>query len=84
MRTRQSLLSINPFSNPYLVAALFAGIILQAGVATIPAVANIFRVVPLTLEQWGIVLGLAIMPIIIIELQKWWTNAAKLPRIVLR
>ena len=84
MRTNQSLLSINPFSNAYLVGALFVGILLQAGVATIPVVAHVFRVVPLSMEQWSLVLALSVMPIVIIELQKWWTNAVKLPKIVLR
>ena len=80
MRTRGSLLAINPFSNRYLVGALFTGILLQAGVASIPAFSTIFRVVPLDLQQWGIVLLLSIMPIVIVEAQKYW-NAIFYPRL---
>ena len=74
MRTQKSLLSINPFSNRYLVGALFAGILLQAGVASIPALAAVFRVTPLDMHQWGIVLALSVMPIFLVELQKLWNN----------
>jgi len=74
MRTQKSLLSINPFGNRYLVGALFAGILLQAGVASIPALSAVFRVVPLSMEQWGIVLGLSVMPIFLVEAQKIWNN----------
>ena len=74
MRTQASLFSINPFSNRYLVGALFAGILLQTGVASIPALAAIFRVVPLGMEQWGIVFGLSIMPIVLVEAQKLWNR----------
>ena len=74
MRTQKSLLSINPFGNRYLVGALFAGILLQAGVASIPALSAVFRVVPLSMEQWGTVLGLSVMPIFLVEAQKIWNN----------
>jgi len=71
MRSENSIFSINPLGNRYLVGALFAGIFLQVAVATIPALYSIFRVVPLDLQQWGIVFLLSILPIIIIETQKW-------------
>jgi len=70
MRTDGSLFSINPFDNRYLVGALFAGILLQAGVASIPALAGVFRVTALDLQQWGIVMLLSVMPIILVEAQK--------------
>ena len=78
MRTQGSLLSINPFSNRYLVGALFAGILLQTGVASIPALSTVFRVTPLTIQQWGVVLALSVMPIFLVELQKLW-NTTSLP-----
>jgi len=71
MRSENSIFSINPLGNRYLVGALFAGIFLQVAVATIPALYSIFRVVPLDFQQWGIVFLLSILPIIIIETQKW-------------
>ena len=74
MRTEGSLLSINPFGNRYLVGALVAGVVLQVGVASIPPLAEIFRVTPLNMHQWGMVFLLSAMPIFIVEFQKWWTN----------
>ena len=84
MRTENSIFSINPFDNRWLVGAFFTGVLLQVGVATVPIFASVFRVKALSPEQWGIVFALSCMPIIIVEAQKWWTAGPTTRRILSR
>lgn len=70
MRSERSILTIDLFSNVYLIGAFAAGFILQAGVIMIPPIAEIFKVVPLSALQWVIVMALCIMPIVIVEFEK--------------
>ncbi|WP_250277943.1 calcium-translocating P-type ATPase, PMCA-type [[Clostridium] colinum] len=74
MKTEKSIFSINLFNNPYLIYSLIAGVILQVLVIMVPFLANIFKVVALNTTQWLIVLILCIMPIIIVELEKFLTR----------
>lgn len=57
--------------NKYLVGAFLIGSILQVGVVFIPTFANIFKLVPLNSTQWIYTAGISIMPVIIMEWQKW-------------
>ncbi|MGF7142511.1 Ca2+-transporting ATPase [Anaerotaenia torta] len=70
MRSGHSLADIGLLSNRQLVYSFLICGFLQVIVITVPTLANIFQVVPLTLRQWAIVLFLAFVPIVVIELQK--------------
>lgn len=70
MRSRRSLFRIGFFSNVKMVVAFLVCSLLQAAVLTLPALARVFQVVPLTLSGWGTVLGLSFAPIVLCELQK--------------
>lgn len=74
MRSEHSIFSINLLENKQLIYAFFIGIFLQIFVIMTPSLATIFRVCPLTPVQWLIVAVLCIMPIVIVELQKFWEN----------
>lgn len=71
MRTEHSLTQISLGSNPFLVGAFAVGCILQAGVIMAEPLAEVFRVCPLDAVEWGIVAGLAFLPLPIVELEKW-------------
>lgn len=71
MKTEGSIFSINLFNNPYLILALIIGCILQISVITIPFLANIFKVVPISMVQWLLVLILCLMPVLIVEMEKF-------------
>jgi len=71
MRSEKSLLKIKPFSNLYLVGAFFAGLILQITVIMTPAISTVFGSKPLSFEQWFVVALLSLMPIIIVEIEKF-------------
>ncbi len=70
MRSSHSLAEIGLFTNRKLVYSFLICSALQIIVITIPPLAAIFQVVPLTVRQWAIVLLLSIMPIVVVELQK--------------
>lgn len=71
MRTEHSLFSIPLLGNPFLIGAFFAGVLLQAGVIMSAPLAAIFKVCPLSAEQWLIVAGLSLAPLPVVELEKW-------------
>lgn len=70
MRSDSSVIGKKFFENKFLILSLIAGICLQVLVVNIPLLSDIFKTTPLSIKEWGIVLGLSIMPIIIVELQK--------------
>lgn len=70
IKTERSLFKTNIFNNLYLLGAIIIGIILQVFVTAIPAVCDVFEVTSLNLNQWAMVIGISILPIILVELQK--------------
>lgn len=58
------------FSNPAMNRAFLAGAALQAAVLLAPPLQGVFAVVPMDLAQWGIVLGLALTPLVVCEAAK--------------
>lgn len=74
MRSKKSVIKSGFFKNKFLVLALISGIVLQITITSIPVIASVFKVTPLTLQQWFITALLAIMPIPIVELQKKFTR----------
>ncbi len=74
MRCEHSVIRAGIFKNRYLVLSLIAGLILEISVISIPKLAVIFGVVPLTFASWCVVAVLSLMPLIIVELQKFITS----------
>lgn len=70
MRSSRSLFSIGLFSNYKLLLSFLVCALLQAAVISVPAFAVIFKVVPLSWQQWAICLFLSFLPIPVMELQK--------------
>ena len=79
IKSDESIFKSNLFSNKYLVGAFLLGVLLQISVVIIPAFANIFEVTQLNGEQWLYTIVISILPIPIMELQKF-LNRAKFPR----
>jgi Ca2+-transporting ATPase len=65
---------VGVFSNKRLVLSFLICTFLQVSVISIPALANVFQVMPLTLSQWLYVFILAAMPVFLVELQKKFIN----------
>lgn len=70
MRSDYSLSEIGILSNKKLVYSFFICATLQISVITIPTLAKVFQVVPLTARQWAMTLFLSFVPIIAVEIQK--------------
>ncbi|WP_346885178.1 cation-translocating P-type ATPase [Clostridium sp. UBA4395] len=66
----KSIFKIGLFSNMYLIYAMVVGISLQMAVIYIPPIARMFNVIPLTLADWGLVIVLSLIPLVINEIIK--------------
>jgi Ca2+-transporting ATPase len=65
-----SIFRIGLFTNLYLIMAIFISGLLQFLVMVIPSLQVIFKTVPLTLNQWWIIIILSLSPIIYVEFLK--------------
>lgn len=70
MRSEKSAVKAGLFKNPYLILSLIVGVALEAGVIMIPALSKVFGVAPLSFIEWVIVAVLSILPLVIVEAQK--------------
>ena len=70
VKNEKSIFESGLFENKYLVGSFILGIFIQTIVVIVPAFANVFEVVPLSLTQWIITIAISILPIPVIELQK--------------
>jgi Ca2+-transporting ATPase len=70
MRSEHSLSEIGVFSNWKLVVSFIICSFLQIIVISVPPLAKVFQVVPLSIRQWAIVLLLSFAPIVVVEIQK--------------
>lgn len=70
MRSKYSLFKIGILSNFKLLLSFLICAFLQVAVISITELADIFKVIPLTLVQWCYVFLLSFIPIIVLEIQK--------------
>jgi Ca2+-transporting ATPase len=68
---RWSLLQVGVTSNHALIWAVVASLALQVGILTIPVLGPIFKVVPLPIEDWELMVAMALLPLAIVEGVKW-------------
>lgn len=66
----KSIFKIGLFTNKYLLGAILFGIVLQAGLISIPFLARAFSLYSLSLQDWGLLIILALIPMLINELIK--------------
>lgn len=78
MRSHEkSIFQIGFFKNKFLIAAIIIGILLQEIVISVPFLANAFGVHNISLQDWGIVIGFALVPLVVNELIKLFVRIAK-------
>ena len=70
IKSEKAIFKVGMLENKFLIGSFLLGIFVQTIVVCIPTLANIFNVVNLNSTQWMITLGISILPIPIIELQK--------------
>jgi Ca2+-transporting ATPase len=72
---RRSIFHSGPLSqNKPLIAAVLSGLALAVGAFLVPSIRNLLGIVPLSLLQWGQVLGVALLLLLVVEVGKWISN----------
>jgi len=74
---RASLFSIGVFSNKYMQYAVGASIALVLIVCAVPFLQPIFNTHFLTAREWGVVVGLALMPAVAEEITKFFLRRSE-------
>ncbi|MEG1719627.1 MAG: calcium-translocating P-type ATPase, PMCA-type [Clostridia bacterium] len=77
MRSENSIFKIGLLSNIYLNISFVVCCALQISVVSIKELSLIFKVSVLNINQWSLVLLLSIMPIIVVEISKYFTTKKK-------
>jgi Ca2+-transporting ATPase len=67
---RWSLFQLGVGSNRALVWAVLLSLVIQIAVLTVPAVAPVFKVAPLPVEDWVLMGAAGLVPLIVLELTK--------------
>ena len=70
VKSEESIFKVGLFENKYLIGAFLLGVALQVIVVMVPLFANIFSLVPLNGTQWLFTIGISILPLVIMEVQK--------------
>ena len=84
VKSEKSIFKTGLFENKFLVGSFVLGIFVQVIVVLIPQLAEIFKLVPLTGLQWGITLVISILPVPIMEIQKFFDSRIKKESIVMK
>lgn len=71
----KSIFQSGLFTNKYLIGSIILGILLQLTVISVTPLANVFEVYRLSFQDWAIVLGLSIVPVIVNEIVKVFKRA---------
>jgi len=69
---RKNLWHIDLFSNKMLLIALLVGIIALVGAVYIPLLQGFLKTVPLSINDWAIILALGFVELFLIEITKWY------------
>ena len=70
MRSERSLFKVGIFSNKKMVQSFIICLALQVSVVSIPFLTGIFKTTPLNSSQWLTVILLALVPILVVEIEK--------------
>ena len=71
VKSHHSIFNKQIFNNKYLWGSAFVGAFLQVMIINVPVLANLFKLVPLSLTNTIIAIGLAFCVIIIVEIYKF-------------
>ncbi|HEA84361.1 MAG TPA: HAD family hydrolase [Candidatus Wildermuthbacteria bacterium] len=69
---RKNIWEYNIFSNKFLTGSVILGIFLLLLPIYLPVLQNVFHTVPLSLLDWGVLVTLAIINLLLIEATKWY------------
>lgn len=67
---RKSIFRINPFSNFWLLGGVSIGFIMMIAATAVPFLQFVFEIIPLSLSNWGLLLIIALLKVMVIEVGK--------------
>ena len=67
---RWSLFQVGVTTNHPLILAVSLSLALQVGILTIPLLGPIFKVAPLPIEDWALMVAMVLLPFLLMELIK--------------
>jgi len=76
---RWSLFQVGVTTNHALIWAVVLSLVLQIGILTIPVVESIFKVAPLPIEDWELMVLMALVPLAVVEVIKWRRRRREAP-----
>jgi Ca2+-transporting ATPase len=79
----RSVFQINPVSNPFLFYSMVAAFLAQIAVIYVPVLQWVFRTVPLSLGDWARAALVAIMVVIVVEIDKAIRRRKRLRKAIL-
>jgi Ca2+-transporting ATPase len=74
MRSDHSLFRVGLFRNRTLVFSFVVCALLQISVVVVPPLAALFKTQMLTLSQWLMVILLSLVPLLLVEVEKWFAG----------
>ena len=77
LRSTHSLFKVGLHTNRYMIGAFFASLLLLLAVLLIPTGRTLFSLVAMNAAAWGVVVGLALVPLVTMELYKLITHVMK-------
>ncbi len=70
IRSEESIFKTGLFQNKFLMFAFIGGAFLQTIVVIVPQFAEVFKLTNLTGKQWLYTIGISLLPVVIMEIQK--------------
>jgi Ca2+-transporting ATPase len=67
---RFSVFQLGLFTNRWLVVAFGVVVLSELAIVYVPFLQPIFKTMPLSLQDWAVVIGLGVMPLVIVEIVK--------------
>ena len=77
IKSEKSIFKVGILENKFLIGSFILGFFVQTIVVIVPTFAEVFKLVPLNKIQWFITIIISILPIPIMELQKFFNNREK-------
>lgn len=74
IKSNHTIFSKKTFNNKYLWYSLIIGVVLQVVIIYVPIFANSFSLIPLTFKQMTISVGLSFVPVVVVEISKYFKN----------
>jgi P-type Ca2+ transporter type 2C len=77
VRSEARSVLVGAFRNRWLWSAIALCLLLQAAAVSVPFLRVVLRTVAPTLREWGVIVAGAVVPVLVVELVKWWQRATR-------